>query len=196
MEDLSKPSSSSEDFTKIKENMLHEFECASVDELDFFALKDLIISVYEYGRLHNKYSFEWTNDENEQLLKYFPNAIRSIEENLREFSNGFHEENYYLSKLFVSGLIFLIDDVFEQYKKLNPEPEVLAEMEKKILQIFAEKSVKISQIRSWTDRTGKPKRYFYEDEKPLLDGVPMSHDWWTEDEGLKIEPKDDSDDEF
>uniref|UniRef100_A0AC34QJK9 Uncharacterized protein n=1 Tax=Panagrolaimus sp. JU765 TaxID=591449 RepID=A0AC34QJK9_9BILA len=181
---------------EIKENLLKNLGTASVGNFDFYKLKDLITAIYDYGRFHNKFPVEWTKEEAQKFKEAFPNGIRALEENLEQFSKSFQQENYFSVKLFVSALTFLIDDLFEQFKKLDPTPEVLTEMEKLIYQLKGEKYVKISQIQIWSNDEGTARDFCYEHEMPSLDGVPESHNWWVECEGLKITPKSDSDDDF
>uniref|UniRef100_A0AC34R7M3 Uncharacterized protein n=1 Tax=Panagrolaimus sp. JU765 TaxID=591449 RepID=A0AC34R7M3_9BILA len=185
-----------ENSSEIKENLLKNLGTASVGNFDFYKLKDLITAIYDYGRVHNKFPVEWTKEEAQKFKEVFPNGIRALEENLEQFSKSFRQDNYFSVKLFVSALTFLIDDLFEQFKKLDPTPEVLAEMEKLIYQLKGVKYVKISQIEIWSNDDGTALDFCYEHEMPSLDGVPESHNWWVECEGLKITPKPDSDDDF
>jgi hypothetical protein len=157
-------------------NALDEGPWAFSDVNEFYK------AAYNFGRythLHPDFQQLLTSDDKITLKKDFPKALVEIAGYTPGLFNNITPSRLNVARTRRSQLWFLKNEVLDLYKQAN-ENDLSKEVQDELNKLEEQDNILEYNISNWT-RPDYDEAEDDSDDVPNLNGVPESHDWWTED---------------
>uniref|UniRef100_A0A914YEQ0 Uncharacterized protein n=1 Tax=Panagrolaimus superbus TaxID=310955 RepID=A0A914YEQ0_9BILA len=151
--------------------------CVSLDRLaqksesSVYDVEEFYNSVFEFGAQCLAESQDFSDIERDSIKQSYPSAVEKSAKFAAEIIQ--HKKLNQL-KMLLSSIEFLIKDIYEIFKyfSLNDCPKSLTQN----ISLLQEKQENIKKmLKSIKNEEGDD-----DDEIPNLNGIPESHDWWSD----------------
>ncbi|CAF5072771.1 unnamed protein product, partial [Rotaria magnacalcarata] len=139
-------------------------------------------SVYEFGRhtyIYPDYRQLFTDEDKNIFEQCFPIGFVKLVGYTPGLVDNIEPSNLNIARARRSQLWFLKNEILDLYKEINGGNELTTEIQHALNKLETSDNVLECHISDWTEpgydeAEDKPR------EVPNLNGVPESHDWWTE----------------
>uniref|UniRef100_A0AC35FYQ5 Uncharacterized protein n=1 Tax=Panagrolaimus sp. PS1159 TaxID=55785 RepID=A0AC35FYQ5_9BILA len=147
---------------------------------DFNDITNFYSAGYDFARLTRFHSAEFTLDqkEKEEFINNFPIALEKATGLTRGLYNNMSPESMNELKALRSQIVFIKTDFTNLYSRISNNEKSIQELKKSIEELQKEENNIESYLMNWSASDGEGMND--PDDVPNLNGVPESHDWWTQ----------------
>ncbi|CAF1274282.1 unnamed protein product [Adineta ricciae] len=141
----------------------------------------LYTSVYELGRrlsAHPDYRQMLTDEDKTTFKQYFPTGFVKLVDYTPGLVGNIEPSDLNIARTRRSQIWFLKNELLDLYKEINGK-ELTTEMQSALDKLQTSDNMLDSDISDWI-RPDYDEAVDKSEDVPNLNGVPPSHDWWTE----------------
>uniref|UniRef100_A0A914YV68 Uncharacterized protein n=1 Tax=Panagrolaimus superbus TaxID=310955 RepID=A0A914YV68_9BILA len=145
---------------------------------DFGDVSNFYDHGYDFSRLSNLKALKLSDIEKEEFRQKFPEALKKAGLMTRSLYHNMSPEYLNRMRHWRSKVEFLINDILDLFKEVSSNNEIPESLNKFVEEIDYEGYLMDEKIELWSGHLGEGMDF--PNDVPNLNGVPESHNWWTQ----------------